>query len=133
MDTTSIINNELQISSKVINKVLALLNDGATIPFVARYRKEVTENLDEVQLIKIKERHSYWEDFFKRKQAIIQSIESQGKLTNELNNKIAKINKTSELEDLYLPFKPKRKTKGQIQAQEMDLWVHKHSRGSVRP
>jgi len=137
MDTTSIINNELRISSQVINKVLVLLNDGATIPFIARYRKEVTENLDEVQLIKIKERHGYWEDFFKRKQAIIQSIESQGKLTDELNSKIAKINKTSELEDLYLPFKPKRKTKGQKAIEQglkpLAIFIQKeHNDGKIK-
>lgn len=114
MEVKELINKELGISFKVIDKVITLLNDGATIPFIARYRKELTENLNEVQLLEIKERHSYWEDFFKRKLAILQSIESQGKLSAELRNKISGIKKLSELEDLYLPYKPKRKTKGKI-------------------
>lgn len=113
MQINTIINEELQIPIHIINKVLNLLNEGATIPFIARYRKEVTENLDEVQLINIKDRNAFWEEFFKRKQTVLQSIESQGKLTPEIRQKIEKCKLLTDLEDIYLPFKPKRKSKGQ--------------------
>lgn len=120
MNINYLLNKELQISSKVIDKVLNLLNDGATIPFIARYRKEVTENLNEVQLIAIKERSAFWEEFFKRKHTILQSVESQNRMTAELKDKIEKCQNLTDLEDLYLPFKPKRKSKGQI-AEEQGL------------
>ena len=113
MHINSIINKELQIPVSIIDKVLNLLKDGATIPFIARYRKEVTKNLDEVQLIHIKDRNAYWEDFFKRKTTILQSIESQEKLTPTLRQKIENCVLLTDLEDIYLPFKPKRKSKGQ--------------------
>jgi len=110
---TTILNKELQIPVAIIEKVLSLLNEGATIPFIARYRKEATENLDEVQLITIKDRNAFWEEFYKRKQTILQSLESQEKLTPELRQKIESCTSLPEMEDLYLPFKPKRKSKGQ--------------------
>lgn len=107
------VSSELGISLNAIHKVISLLDEGATIPFIARYRKELTGNLDEVQLINIKDRYQYWTEFEKRKVTILQSIESQGKLSDELKKKIEAVKLISELEDLYLPYKQKRKSKGQ--------------------
>jgi len=114
MNIISTIGLELQISTSQISKVIELLANGATIPFIARYRKELTGNLDEVQLVNIKDRNQYWEDFIKRRASILSSIEVQGKLTPILKDKIEKARTTAVLEDLYLPYKQKRKTKGQI-------------------
>ncbi|MGB0806622.1 MAG: Tex family protein [Salibacteraceae bacterium] len=104
---------ELNISESVIDKVLALLAEGATIPFIARYRKELTGGLDEVSLIEIKDRHQYWVTFIARKETILRAIHEQGKLTDALREKIEKCQLAVELEDLYLPYKTKRKSKGQ--------------------
>lgn len=104
---------ETSIPKNVIKKVLALFDKGATIPFIARYRKEVTGGLDEVQLIALKDRHHFWVEFTKRKDSILNSIAEQGRLTEELKSQIGKADTFSQLEDLYLPFKQKRKTKGQ--------------------
>jgi uncharacterized protein len=113
MNIVAQISSELNISSKSIDKVLALFAEGATVPFVARYRKEATGNLDEVQLVQIKDRYSYWDGFLKRKETVLQAIESQGQLTHELKRKIEEVNSLVDLEDLYLPYKQKRKSKGQ--------------------
>jgi uncharacterized protein len=113
LDHIQKISNEIGVSVKAILKVISLLNEGATIPFIARYRKEVTGNLDEVQLSSIKERNQYWIEFDKRKLTIITSIEEQGLLTAELKSRIERCLSLTELEDLYLPYKPKRKSKGQ--------------------
>lgn len=113
MNLLSIISEELSINIKSVEKVLSLLSDGATIPFIARYRKEATGNLDEVKLIEIKDRNNYWLEFLKRKFTILQSIDNQGKLTAELKSKIEHIRTIADLEDLYLPYKPKRTSKGQ--------------------
>ncbi|MCG8574097.1 MAG: RNA-binding transcriptional accessory protein [Flavobacteriales bacterium] len=107
------ISSELNIPLKGIKTVLKLFADGATVPFIARYRKEASGNLDEVQLIKIKDRQHFWLEFDKRKTSILKSIEEQGKLTDELRSKIESASSLNELEDLYLPFKQKRKSKGQ--------------------
>lgn len=113
MDIQSKVGKELNLTGGVIAKVFELLDDGATIPFIARYRKELTKGLDEVQLIQIKERRHYWETFNTRKDAILKSIEEQGKLTDALKRKIESAQRLNELEDLYLPFKKKRQSKGQ--------------------
>ena len=104
---------EISISKKVIEKVLALFAEGATIPFVARYRKELTGGLDEVQLIALKERHHFWVEFSKRKESVLNAIAEQGRLTDLLKSQIEQASTFSQLEDLYLPYKQKRKTKGQ--------------------
>lgn len=104
---------ETSISEYSINKVLTLLHEGSTIPFIARYRKEATGGLDEIQLIKIRDRHKFWTEFLKRKEAILKSIEEQGRLTSFLKTEIENTKSLSQLEDIYLPFKQKRKTKGQ--------------------
>ncbi len=113
MNITAQISKELNISLKSVEKVLELFKEGATVPFVARYRKEATGNLDEVHLIQIKDRKAYWDGFLKRKESILQTIQSQGKLTPELKAKIEATFVLTELEDIYLPYKQKRKSKGE--------------------
>lgn len=113
MQITDTLSKELNISKSIIEKVLHLLNEGATIPFIARYRKELTGNLDEVALIAIRDRHQYWITFIARKETVLKAIQEQGKLTDDLKEKIEKCNSAVELEDLYLPYKTKRKSKGQ--------------------
>ncbi|MFT6323326.1 MAG: hypothetical protein ACJAWO_000878 [Halieaceae bacterium] len=113
MNFNSVISKELSLSESSIQKVLTLLDDKATIPFIARYRKELTGNLDEVALISIRDRHQFWTTLEARKQTVIGSIEEQGKLTEPLNLLIKACKNAVELEDLYVPYKQKRKTKGQ--------------------
>ena len=91
-----------------------LLEDGATVPFIARYRKEATGNLDEVKIRDIDEKLHYFKDLEERKKTVLGSIEKQGKLTEELKEKILACQTKNELEDLYLPYKPKRKTKASV-------------------
>ena len=110
----------LNLSEKNVNATLTLLNDGCTIPFIARYRKERTGNLDEVQITRIAEMNDRLMETDKRKETILKTISEQGKLTEELENKIVNCWDNSVLEDLYLPFKPKRRTKAQI-AREQGL------------
>lgn len=105
---------ELSISVTSINAVVELLDAGNTIPFIARYRKEATGNLDEVQIRNIQERHLYLKELEDRREAILKSIESQGKLTDELKNQIEQCTTKTTLEDLYLPYKPKRRTRAAI-------------------
>ena len=107
------ISKELNLSSISIEKVLELFTAGGTVPFVARYRKEATGNLDEVQLINIKDRQAYWDGFIKRRESILQAINTLGKLTPELKSKIESVMVLTELEDLYLPYKQKHKSKGE--------------------
>ena len=110
----------LNLSEKNVDATLTLLNDGCTIPFIARYRKERTGNLDEVQITRIAEMNDRLLETDKRKETILKTISEQGKLTEELENKIVNCWDNSVLEDLYLPFKPKRRTKAQI-AREQGL------------
>ncbi len=93
---------------------VALLDEGATVPFIARYRKEVTGGLDDTQLRKLEERLSYLRELETRRAAVLTAIEGQGKLTPDLAAKLAGAATKSEIEDLYAPFKPKRRTKGEI-------------------
>jgi uncharacterized protein len=94
--------------------VIELLDDGGTVPFIARYRKEATGNLDEVQILDIEEKLAYFRDLVERRETILASIAEQGKLTDELKARIEATLDKSELEDLYLPYKPKRRTKATI-------------------
>ncbi|PJI24919.1 RNA-binding transcriptional accessory protein [Prevotella intermedia] len=110
----------LNLSEKNVDATLTLLNDGCTIPFIARYRKERTGNLDEVQITRIAEMNDRLTETDKCKETILKTISEQGKLTEELENKIVNCWDNSVLEDLYLPFKPKRRTKVQI-AREQGL------------
>lgn len=106
--------SELQLPAKSIEAVIQLLQAGNTVPFIARYRKEVTGNLDEVQIRLIQERHAYLLELEDRRQTILQSIESQGKLTDALKEQLLTCTTKAALEDLYLPYKPKRRTRAAI-------------------
>ncbi len=105
------ISQELGVTTKSVESVLKLLNEGATIPFIARYRKEVTGGLDEVQIGEISLAQKRWDELEKRKAYILEAIGSQGKLDDRLAQKIQHVTDLSTLEDLYLPFKKKRKTR----------------------
>jgi protein Tex len=105
---------ELSISTSSVEAVISMLADGNTVPFIARYRKEATGTLDEVQIRKIEERNMYLVELDKRRIAILKSVEEQGKLTPELKAKIEGCGDKTTLEDLYLPYKPKRRTKATI-------------------
>ncbi|MCA9385340.1 RNA-binding transcriptional accessory protein [Candidatus Dojkabacteria bacterium] len=108
------IGQEFSLTEKQIRATIELLNDGATIPFIARYRKEQTENLDELQIAEIQNRHEELEALEKRREFILDTIKEQGKLTKELREKIIAAHDSSTLEDLYLPFKKKKQTKADI-------------------
>ncbi len=114
IDITNVIANELALKNFQIEAVFKLLKEEATIPFIARYRKEHTGGLDEEVLRNIEDRLSYLTILEERKKTVLSSIEEQGKLTPELQDKILNTLKLQELEDLYLPYKPKRKTRGTI-------------------
>ena len=105
---------ELGIRPQQVSAAVALLDEGATVPFIARYRKEVTGELDDSQLRTLEERLRYLREMEDRRSAILKSIEEQGKLSPELQNEILNADTKTRLEDLYLPYKPKRRTKGQI-------------------
>src|ERR1035441_1341483 len=104
----------LQVPMKGLLATVELLDQGATVPFIARYRKESTGNLDEVQIRALEEKLLYFRELVSRKETILASIQEQGKLTDELKARIDKTLDKSELEDLYLPYKPKRRTKAMI-------------------
>ena len=111
---SQIIAAELTVQPQQILAAIQLLDDGNTIPFIARYRKEATGGLDDTQLRHFETRLIYLRELEDRRQTILKSIEEQGKLTDELRDKIHATQSKTELEDLYLPYKPKRRTKGQI-------------------
>lgn len=108
----------LGISERQIGSTLRLLQEGATIPFISRYRKEATGGLDEVQIEQIKEQHDKLSDIAKRKETILATISEQGKLTDELAKRINDSWNPTELEDIYLPYKPKRKTRAEAARQK---------------
>lgn len=108
------ISDDLIIAKSGTLAVIELLKEGATVPFIARYRKEATGGLDEVQIRAIGERYEYEKELDERKKTILQSIESQGKLTKELKEKVIASETKTVLEDLYLPYKPKRRTRATI-------------------
>lgn len=111
---SQIIATELNVAPNQILAAIQLVDDGNTIPFIARYRKEVTGGLDDSQLRHFETRLGYLRELEERRQTILKSIEEQGKLTEELRIQIEATQSKTELEDLYLPYKPKRRTKGQI-------------------
>lgn len=110
----SLIATEHSVPVSGVAAVVALLDEGATVPFISRYRKEQTGSLDEVAVAYIKDRISKLRDLDKRREAILKSIDEQGKLTDELKKKIDAALTMTELEDIYLPYKPKRKTRGSM-------------------
>ncbi|MEG9432258.1 Tex family protein [Terriglobus sp. ADX1] len=105
---------ELNIPLSGVRAVMGLLDEGSTVPFIARYRKEATGNLDEVQIRDLAEKITYFREFVSRRETVLSSITEQGKMTDELKAKIMGTLDRSELEDLYLPYKPKRRTKATI-------------------
>ncbi len=111
MNTTDFIRSTINISDKSINATLKLLSEDCTIPFISRYRKDATGNLDEIQIEQIFKLNRQFEEIVKRKESILKSIEEQNALTPELQQRIRESFDGQELEDLYLPFKKRRKTK----------------------
>lgn len=110
----TIISEELNLSIKQVAATIRLLDDGATIPFISRYRKEATGSLDEVAIRNIQLRNQELQDIIKRKEYILETIEAQGKLTSELKERINTTLDAAVLEDIYLPYKPKRRTRAAI-------------------
>ncbi|MDR1729060.1 MAG: RNA-binding transcriptional accessory protein [Prevotellaceae bacterium] len=110
----SLIAKTLNIREKQVANTIKLLTDGATIPFISRYRKEMTGELNEVQIQEIQEQYEKLTELEKRKESILKSIDEQGKLTAELKKRISGTWSMTELEDLYLPYKPKRRTRAEI-------------------
>lgn len=108
------IKNQTQLTERAIEHTLELLSEGCTIPFIARYRKDKTGNLDEVAIERIAKAQNEYDNICKRKETILSSIEEQGKLTDELRQCIETSFELNELEDLYLPYKKRRKTKGDV-------------------
>jgi len=111
---------EINVSEKQVASTISLLDEGATIPFISRYRKEMTGSLDEVAIGTIKERYEKLQEIQKRRETILNTIEEQGQLTDELKAKIEATWDANELEDIYLPYKPKRKTRA-VKAKERGL------------
>ncbi len=114
MDIQQLIAQELSLGLNQVQNALSLFAEGGTVPFIARYRKERTGEMNEVQLRSLMERFTYLTELEERKAAILQSIEEQGKLTGDLKARIESCLQKTELEDLYLPFRPKRRTRATI-------------------
>ena len=114
MDYAQHIASQLNLGTRQVEKTIELLEQGATVPFIARYRKEMTGNLNEVQIAAIRDMLIKLKEIDKRREAILQSIDEQGKLTPELRVQIEKAESLTELEDIYLPYKPKRKTRASV-------------------
>ena len=108
----------LALTDRQVSRTLALLDDGATTPFISRYRKEATGGLDEVQIEAIRNRYEKLKETERRKETILTTIEAQGKLTDALRRRIADTWDNTELEDLYLPYRPKRKTRAEVARQK---------------
>jgi len=111
MDIIRQLSSELNLSENQVANTLSLLHDGGTIPFIARYRKERTGSLDEIQIRQIDKKFQYFRELEERRKTVLQSIRSQGKLSPELEAKIRRVTNKTELEDLYLPFRPKKATR----------------------
>lgn len=114
VDIRQILIEETGLKNRQVQQTVALLEEGATVPFIARYRKEATGELDEVQIRRLQERLSYFKELEERRQTILKSVAEQGKLSDDLRQRILSMRQKTELEDLYLPFKPKRRTKAMI-------------------
>ena len=115
-----LIAERLQIAAKNVIGTLALLDEGCTIPFIARYRKERTGGLDEVKIAAISDQYDHLKELQKRKETIVKTISEQGKMTAELEKRIAETWETAQLEDIYLPYRPRRRTRAQV-AREQGL------------
>ena len=126
-----VIAGEARIATASVSATLRLLSDGATVPFIARYRKEATGSLDEVQIRAIQERAAYLVDLDERRATVRRSIAEQGKLTPELEARIKEVATKAELEDLYLPFRPKRRTRAQARWPRSSVSQTRSSRASA--
>lgn len=116
----NIIAKKLNLNARYVENTLQLLEEGCTIPFISRYRKERTGNMDEVQITAISEANDKLKDIDKRKETVVKTITEQGKMTDELQRRIEDCWDANKLEDIYMPFKPKRRTKAQM-ARELGL------------
>jgi len=129
-----IIAQKFQLHDWQVENTLRLLDDGATIPFISRYRKEVTGSLDEVQLAGIRDEYERLRELDKRKEAVIKSIEEQEKMTPELLSRINDVQTISQLEDLYLPYRPKRRTRASVAREKglepLALWLLEQTPGA---
>lgn len=114
MNMEKSISHSLNLSLQAVVNTLKLLSEGATIPFISRYRKEATGGLDEVKVAAIDTAYKKLQELEKRKETILSTINEQGKLTDELSNRIARCTDATELEDIYLPYKPKRRTRAEV-------------------
>ncbi|HNB90147.1 MAG TPA: Tex-like N-terminal domain-containing protein, partial [Plasticicumulans sp.] len=114
MNLSQTIATELAVRPAQVEAAVRLLDEGATVPFIARYRKEVTGGLDDTQLRTLEERLGYLRELEDRRAAVLASIGEQGRLTDALRADILAADTKTRLEDLYLPYKPKRRTKAQI-------------------
>ena len=117
---TKIIASELQLPQQGVENTLKLLEEGCTIPFISRYRKERTGGLDEVQIAKISDLNERLKEIQKRKETIVKTITEQDRMTNELQQRIDETWSATVLEDIYLPYKPKRRTRAAV-AREQGL------------
>lgn len=135
MDFSLKIAKKLDTNLDFVRNTIELLNEGATIPFIARYRKEVTGSMDEVMILRIKETFNQLSELENRKMTVLNSIEDQGKLTDDLKRKIEHVETMYELEDLYLPYKPKRKTRASIAKEkgleELAIHLYKQEKGDI--
>lgn len=137
LDLVKFLAQELSLKPFQVENALALFAEGATVPFVARYRKERTGEMNEIQLRELADRHAYLQDLEDRKQTILQSIAEQGKLTDDLKAQIEACVQKTELEDLYLPYRPKRRTRATI-AKEKGLeplaqWISNLNQPNAKP
>ena len=114
MDITHILQEELKITKSQVENTIKLIEEGNTIPFIARYRKELTGGLNDEILRNFHERYTYLLNLQARKEQVLRSIEEQGKLTEELKEAIEKAETASAVEDLYLPYRPKKRTRATI-------------------
>jgi protein Tex len=137
MDIVQTVARELELKLHQVENALALFAEGGTVPFIARYRKEKTGEMNEIQLRALLERHTYLTELEERKAVIIKSIEEQGKLTDELKVKIEACMQKTELEDLYLPFKPKKRTRATIAREKglepLALFIQRLNEPSASP
>lgn len=113
-EAISQITQELELTQRQVRATVALLNEGATVPFIARYRKEATGNLDEVLIVSIRDRLSKLQELWDRREAILHSLEERELLTEELRKTILSAGTMAVLEDIYLPYRPKRRTRATI-------------------
>ena len=114
MEINSIIANELNIKVDQVNKTIELIDGGNTIPFIARYRKEVTGNLSDEQLRNLDQRLTYLRNLEEKKNTVFESITNQGKMTDEIKNALNEAMTQSEVDDIYRPFKQKKKTRATV-------------------